>query len=130
MDHNLIPIFLFLTVASFALFSFLAVATWSDNRRRERESYYRNETVKKISETGAGASVALELVREQERQAALRRREGFKVSGLIIFAAGLGFTIFLATMAQDHRAFTIGLIPTFVGVALLAYTYSLAPKLD
>ena len=45
-----LPLFLFLSVGSIALFSFVAVAAWSDARRREREAYYKSETLKKIAE--------------------------------------------------------------------------------
>jgi hypothetical protein len=34
--NQILPIFLFLSVASVALFSFVAVAVWSSERRRER----------------------------------------------------------------------------------------------
>ena len=66
MDVNqaLVPLFLFLGVASVALFSFVAVVVWSQERRREREAYYKSETLKKIAETqGAGGSSAIEYLR-------------------------------------------------------------------
>ena len=54
-------------VGSIALFSFLAVATWADARRKEREAYYKSETLKKIAESsGEGARAAIELMREQQ----------------------------------------------------------------
>ena len=49
--NQILPIFLFLSVASVALFSFVAVAVWSSERRREREAYYRSEILKKIADT-------------------------------------------------------------------------------
>src|SRR6266536_5321597 len=65
-DMNLnqtLPIFFFLSVASVALFSFVAVAVWSSERRREREAYYRSETLKKIADTqGAGSTSAIEFL--------------------------------------------------------------------
>src|SRR5712691_6945303 len=68
LDMNLnqaLPLFLFLSVASIALFSFVAVAVWSQERRREREAYYRSETLRKIAETqGSGGSSAIEFLRE------------------------------------------------------------------
>ena len=57
-------------VGSIALFSFLSVAAWSDARRKEREAYYRSETLKKIAESsGEGAKAAIELLREQKKSA-------------------------------------------------------------
>jgi hypothetical protein len=131
VDVNLLPIFLFLSVASIALFSFVAVAVWSRERRREREAYYRSETLRKIADTqGAGGSSAIEFLREEEKNATRRRREGQKLGGLITVAVGISMMVFIKTV--DRRdpdpAYLVGLIPLFIGVALLAYTYLLAPK--
>jgi hypothetical protein len=52
-------LFLFLSVGTVALFSFISVAAFSEARRREREAHYKSETIKKISEAqGAGAHEA------------------------------------------------------------------------
>ena len=129
--NQLLPIFLFLSVASVALFSFVAVAVWSNERRREREAYYRSETLKKIADTqGAGSSSAIELLREEEKNATRRRREGQKLGGLITVAVGVGMMIFIkaVTRRDPEPAYLVGLIPLFIGLALLAYTYLLAPK--
>src|SRR5258708_12900630 len=76
-------------VGSIALFSFLSVAVWSDARRKEREEYYKNETLKKIAESsGEGAQAAIELLREQNRTVTKRRLEGMKQGGLITAAVG------------------------------------------
>jgi Flp pilus assembly protein TadB len=128
---QILPIFLFLSVASVALFSFVAVAVWSSERRREREAYYRSETLRKIAETqGAGGSSAIEFLREEEKNAVRRRQEGLKVGGLITVAVGVGMMVFIA--AVDRRgtepAYLVGLIPLLIGVALLSYTFFLAPK--
>lgn len=127
MDH--LPVFLFLSVASIALFSFVAVAVWSSERRREREAYYRSETLKKITETqGAGGSSAIEFLREEEKNVAKRRREGLKLGGLITAAVGLAMLVFIRAVDRGDPAYLVGLIPLFIGAALLAYTYFLAPS--
>src|SRR5262245_22497297 len=145
-----LPLFLFLSIGSIALFSFIAVAAWSDARRREREAHYKSETIKKIAEAqGPGAQAALEFLREEaarqeQRQvnAALHRREGMKLGGLITIAVGIGLMIFLRAIVNGMPSspppgapahdpvpvYLVGLIPFLVGVALLAYTYLLAPK--
>ncbi|MGB9236558.1 MAG: hypothetical protein WCC04_19290 [Terriglobales bacterium] len=118
-------------VGSIALFSFLAVASWSDARRKERETYYRSETLKKIAESsGEGARSALELMREQEKNAARRRLEGMKLGGLITTAVGIGLMVFLHGVADhgDGPVYLVGLIPLLIGVALLIYPFFLAPK--
>ena len=116
------------SVSAAALFSFLSVATWSDNRRREREAFYRAEMVKKISEQAEpGASKALEAMRLQDEIDQRRQREGQKLGGLIAAAVGVALTIFILVATGKPGAF-VGLIPLAVGVAMLFYVYKLAPK--
>lgn len=133
MDVNqaLLPMFLFLGVASVALFSFVTVAVWSQERRREREAYYRSETVKKIAETqSVGGSSAIEYLREFEKSATRRRREGLKLGGLVTVAVGISMMIFIGAVARHDPdpAYLVGLIPLAIGLALLGYAYFLAPK--
>ena len=126
-----LPVYLFLSVASIALFSFVAVAVWSGERRREREAYYRTETLRKIAESQGGGNVSVvEFLREEERNAAQRRREGQKLGGLITIAVGIGMMIFIKALNRNdpEPAYLVGLIPLFVGVALLGYVYILGPK--
>jgi hypothetical protein len=116
-------------VGSIALFSFLAVAAWSDARRREREEYYRSETLKKIAESsGEGAKAAIELMREQQKSVTRRRLEGMKLGGLITAVVGIGVMVLLHGLAHDEPVYLAGLIPLLIGLALLAYTFVLAPK--
>jgi len=118
------PLALFLSAGAISLFTFISVATWSDNRRREREAYYKSETLKKIAEMPAESG--LELLRENEHNAFRRRREDLKLGGLVWLAAGIGVMVFLNAIAQAISL--AGAIPALVGVALLAYAYLLAPK--
>jgi hypothetical protein len=116
-------------VGSIALFSFLSVAAWSDARRKEREEYYRSETLKKIAESsGEGAKAAIELLREQNRSATKRRFEGMKLGGLITAVVGIGVMVLLHGLVHDEPVYLTGLIPLLIGVALLAYTFFLTPK--
>jgi hypothetical protein len=122
-------IFLFLSVGAISLFSFIAVASWADARRREREAYYKSETTRKIIEAqGTGASSALELIREEEKNEARRRSEGIKLGGLVTSAVGIALLIFLRVLIKDEPVYLSGLIPLLIGVALLSYAYILGPK--
>lgn len=128
-----IALFLFLGIGSIALFSFLAVAAWSDARRREREAYYKSEALKKIAETQGGGVVEFlreEALRraEEKKDTARRQREGIKLGGLVTSAVGIGLMIFLWRLVHDEPVYLVGLIPLLVGVALLAYAYLLASK--
>jgi len=121
-------VFAFLSAGAFALFSFLAVATWSDSRRREREAYYKSETVRKVMEMpGATPATVQEFVREQEAIADRRRREGLKLGGLITMAVGIGIMAFLIGK-PGPQIYTVGAIPILIGAALLAYAYFLVPR--
>ena len=116
-------------VGSIALFSFLSVAAWSDARRKERDEYYRNETLKKIAESsGDGAKAAIELLREQNRSVTKRRLEGMKLGGLITAVVGIGVMALLHGLVNDEPVYLAGLIPLLIGLALLTYTFLLAPK--
>jgi hypothetical protein len=125
-----VSVFLVPIVGSIALFSFLGVASWSEARRKEREAYYRSETLKKIAESsGEGAKSALELIREQEKSAVKRRLEGMKLGGLITAVVGIGVMVLLHGIANDEGpVYLVGLIPLLIGVALLVYAFALAPK--
>jgi hypothetical protein len=124
-----VSVFLVPIVGSIALFSFLGVASWSEARRKEREAYYKSETLKKIAESsGEGAKSALELIREQEKNAVKRRLEGMKIGGLVTAAVGIGLMVFLHGVEHEEPAYLVGLIPLLIGVALLLYPLLLAPK--
>jgi hypothetical protein len=131
MNDNLVGVAVMFVpiVGSIALFSFLAVAAWSDARRKEREEYYRSETLKKIAESsGEGAKAALELMREQYKNITRRRREGMKLGGLITAVVGIGVMVLLHGLAREEPVYLAGLIPLLIGLALLAYTFVMAPK--
>jgi len=116
-------------VGSIALFSFLAVASWSDSRRKERETYYKSETLKKIAESsGEGAKAAIELMREQEKSAVRHRREGMKLGGLITAVVGIGVMVLLHGLEHNEPVYLAGLIPLLIGLALLIYSFLLAPR--
>jgi Flp pilus assembly protein TadB len=129
MEH--IDIFGFLGLGAIALFSFLAVAKWSDSRRGEREAYYKSETLRKIMEMpGATPASVQEYVRLNQANDDRRRREGLKLGGLITVAVGFGLMIFLGAAPGPAPIHVLGMIPVFVGLALLIYAWFLGPKVS
>ena len=122
-----VAFFLFLSVGAASLFSFIAVIVWAGERRREREAYYRSEIIKKAAELPS-SDVTLGFLRERDRVEARRTRAGLQLGGLIAVAAGVGMIIFLRQLVPTTAVYLSGLIPVFVGVAMLGYSMFLAPK--
>jgi len=121
--------FLIPIVGSISLFSFLAVASWSDARRKEREAYYTSDALKKIAESSSeGAKSAVEYLQEKNKFAARRRVEGLKLGGLITAAVGIGLMVFLRAIEHEEPVYVMGLIPLLIGLALAVYGFMLAPK--
>ena len=130
-------IFFFLSVGAVALFGFLAVAAWSGSRQQERESYYRNDMLKKLAESDTQSAVAtLAYLQEKERtseaKSLAKKREGYMVGGLVNIGIGIGLGAFLSAISLNsalHGALgLIGLMPALIGVALLIAAYMLAPR--
>ena len=123
-----VAVFAFLAIGAISLFAFLAVASFAGSRQAERSEYYKAEMMKKIAELGGDRNPALEYLREQERIAANKRLGGYKLGGLINIGVGLGLIIFLKALVQGAPVYLTGLIPLFIGAALLAYATWLAPE--
>jgi hypothetical protein len=120
-------VFLVPVAALIGVFSLAAVAFWSISRRSERESLYQSETVRKVSEAH-GQQAVFDYLREVERIRTRRLMSAYTVGGIFAACGGAGLMIFLWAdrYPYDHTYF-VGLIPLFVGLGLLAYTW-LAPK--
>ncbi|MFQ5890697.1 MAG: hypothetical protein ACE5JR_11675 [Gemmatimonadota bacterium] len=115
-------------IGGVALYTFLAVASWSEERRREREAFCRSEILKKLADRPeADSRPFLEMIREEEDNAMRRPREGQKLGGFITAAVGLRLLIVPHEVVGEARIWTVGLIPLFIGVVLSAYAFFLAP---
>jgi Flp pilus assembly protein TadB len=126
-------LFFFLSVGAASLFAFLAVAAYTESRRRERESYYKNDMLKKIAESQSSAAAAtIEYLREEQQAIAARRiqkqREGYSLGGLVTAAVGIGLMVFLRAIVHGESVYLVGMIPLLIGLALLAHVYLFAFK--
>jgi hypothetical protein len=124
---------IFLAVGAVALFGiFLPSATWMEHRRKEREAFYKAENIRRIAEApGEGSQTALQLLREEERIKRIKSREGLKIGGLINIGVGLGLIIFLrALIGSNEPVYLCGLIPGFIGVAMIVYVYVMASPIE
>ena len=121
----------FLSIGAVALFGiFIPVTSWIDSRRKEREQFYKAETIRRVAEASPdGAQATVNLLREQDRLNRLKAREGLKIGGVINMGVGIGLVIFLRALTGPQVALC-GLIPGFIGVGMLVYVYVLASPIE
>ncbi|HSS50047.1 MAG TPA: hypothetical protein VLX28_14010 [Thermoanaerobaculia bacterium] len=123
------PLAIFLVATMVSVFSFVSITAFLDQRRKEREAFYRTELFKKLAESPADqAQRVLDLMREKDAAAEQRRREGTKLGGMIVTAVGLGLMAMLKLLAPHDMAWPVGLIPLLIGVVLLFHAYVMAPR--
>ncbi len=128
MFNPLSAIWEFLSIGAIALFSFLSIVAWVDCRRREREAWYRSEVLRRIADLpGATSEAVVRAMREQEAEVGRRVQESIKITGIVTAAVGIGIVIFLRALVGGAVSLS-GLIPFFVGIAMLSYVYVLAPR--
>jgi hypothetical protein len=102
-----------------------------DSQRKEREAYYKAETLRRVTEaSGEGAKAALELMREDERLKRIKAREGMKIAGLINIAVGVGAMVFLHAFLAGTTIYLGGMVPLLVGVGFIVYVYLLAAPVE
>jgi hypothetical protein len=130
-DMEGIGLWLFLSVASVAMFVvFIPMMAWIGSRQKEREAFYKAETIRRVAEApGDGAKATIELLREQNRMTLIKIRESLKISGVICLGVGIGLIGFLVPMVGSTVALC-GLIPGFIGLAMLVYVYLLAAPVE
>jgi hypothetical protein len=119
-------LFLFLAVASVAFWSFVAVASWAEARRKERESFYRHELLRKIVDSPEAGASALAYLKETELAAAHRVREGVKIGGVIAVLVAVGLMVFLSRIVPNRPVYLVGLMPLLAGIGLLTYAFVLS----
>src|ERR1017187_2061105 len=128
MENVLIPSLSLLVpiVAIASPFIMIIFAIWFGTRKKEREAFYKSETLRRITESsGEGAKAAIELMREEERLKRIKTREGLKIGGVVNLGVGVGLVIFLWALVGPKVALC-GLIPGLIGVALLIYGFYMA----
>jgi hypothetical protein len=112
-------------VAIVMVFTFIMVVNWAEERRKEREAYYRSETMRKAMEQGGdSAQTVLAMMQEDELQRRRRRLEGLRLGGLVTTAVGVGLMIMLYFLATEAAVWLVGLIPFLIGLVLIVYGYT------
>jgi hypothetical protein len=124
----------FLSIGAIALFAvFIPLVTYIDRRGKEREAYYKAESLRRIAEAhGEGARMAMDMFREENRQKQIKMIEGLKIGGLINFGVGVALVIFLRVLlgGGSGSPYLCGLFPAMVGVAMLVYVFFLARPVE
>lgn len=109
-------------VGSVVFFAFLTVVGWAQQKRREREAFYRHDVLKKLVEQGgAGGAQALEMIRTEAQLQDRRRREARLLGGLITAAIGASVMILLYVLVPAISVWTAGLIPFTVGAVIVLF---------
>lgn len=112
---------------SVALFTFLAVASWAKQRRKERESYYRYEFRKQLVDAGKmDASDVRDLMQYEQETTLYRARQSSLVGGFVLLGVGAGLLLGLQWI--DDGVWMVGYIPFFIGLALTIYALFVAPR--
>jgi hypothetical protein len=121
--------FVFLSIGAFCLFAvFLPAVTYISGKQKEREAFYKSETLRRIAESsGEGAKAAMDMLREESRLKQLKQHEGLKIGGLANIGVGIGLGAFLWSVGAPYL---IGLMPLLIGVALLVYVFFLAAPIE
>lgn len=111
--------------------TFATVVNWIDSQRKEREAFYKAETLRRITEaSGEGAKAALELMRADERLKRLKGREAMKITALVNLGAGIGVMVFLHELLKGTAIYLCGLIPALIGLGFLVYVFLLASPVE
>lgn len=127
-DPRGLGLWLFLSIGAVSLFVvFIPLVSWIDSRRKEREAFYKAETMRRLTEaSGEGARAALEVMREEDRIRRTKMMEGLKIGGLVNLGVGIGLGMMLYTLLGTHGPYMVGAIPSLIGVALLVYAFFMA----
>ncbi len=131
-DMSGFGLWMFLSIGAVALFVvFIPLTSYIDSQRREREAFYKAETLRRIAEsTTEGGKAAVELLRQQDRIARTKSREGLKIGGLINIGVGVGLMIFLHALVSSEPVYLCGVIPGLIGVMMLVYVLFLAAPIE
>ena len=131
-DSSGFGLWMFLSIGAVALFVvFIPLTSWIESQRKEREAFYKAETMRRLAESsGEGAKAAIELLREQSRIERNKKREGLKIGGVINIGVGVALMIFLRALVGGKPVFLCGLIPGLIGVAMLVYVLFLAAPIE
>lgn len=128
MAHSA-ALFLFLAAAVISVFAFVSIAVWVGTQSQDRKTRDRLALLKTLAEHPSESAMrVLEMMREEEARAAERKdreeRRGFLAGGLVCIATGVGLSLMMVTLSPKEGVWTIGLMVSLIGVALVPFGLS------
>ena len=118
MEYANATFWLFLAAAVVASLTFVTIVVWAENRRKEREAFYRFEFRKRLVEAGKMDAESVAALARYEHELGLREgRQKLLVAGFVIVGLGVGACIGLQFIGGSF--WMLGFIPVGLGVSML-----------
>ena len=120
---------LILIVLGMATLAFVVVVAWMDQRRKEREAYFRHETLREMAlREGDAAAEVVRMMREEEWLQVRRYREGLKLGGCLALGLAVGLWFYLKLRQPETLNYLVSIFPALIGAVLLLYVFFVAPR--
>ncbi len=127
MGFDSVTFWLFLAAVTVASLTFVTIVVWVENRRKERQEYYRFEFRKRLVEAGKMDAASFASLVRYEHELKLRQgREKLLVAAFVILGTGVGICIGLQFISDSF--WKVGFIPVSIGLSMLAYGFLFAAK--
>lgn len=127
MGFDNVAFWIFLAATVIASLTFVAIVVWAENRRKERQEYYRFEFRKRLVEAGKMDAASFGSLMQYEHDLRLRQgRQKILVAAFVIFGAGVGLCLGLQFIGGS--IWMVGLIPVSIGLCMLASGLLFAAK--
>ncbi len=118
---------IFLAAVTVASLTFVTIIVWVENRRKERQEYYRFEFRKRLVEAEKMDAASFASLMQYEHELKLQQgRQKLLVAAFVIFGSGVGLCVGLQFIAGS--VWMVGLIPVSIGLSMLAYGLLFAAK--
>lgn len=109
---------LFLAATVVASLTFVSIVVWSENRRKEREEFYRFEFRKRLVEAGKmDAASAASLARYEHELGQQQGRQKLLVAAFVFVGLGVGACFGLRFIGGS--VWMLGFIPVGIGLSML-----------
>lgn len=120
-------LWLFLAATIVASLTFVTIVVWAENRRKERQEFYRFEFRKRMVEAGKMDAGSLASLMRYENDLRLGQvRQKLLTAGFVILGTGVGTCFGLGFITGP--VWRLGLIPVSIGLSMLVHGFFFAAK--